>query len=126
MAINNSIKKSMTRWVTTLPEFIDTRSSNHHYAFDCMQESFVLISKLIKRKIADKYVIWNMVVDINSHLDTIAITGEPDLVVQCRNYILQTIQTFEGICVAEEEFEAAENLKQLYHSIQYTKIKKAK
>lgn len=105
------LRKIIIRDMTHIPEYIDTKNTQHKAAFKAYQELFVVISMLTTEEILSgkkiKYYILKTEEFLNDMLDSV---GHNCSYMLLHSFIERTEQ-YTDYCVLFELYEAAENFK---------------
>jgi hypothetical protein len=110
--MTSEVKKFIKYHSEEVPDFFLPPDGVRHYCFDLLQQIFILISKIAKRKVVENITIYNLLCDIEGYLEAIKI-AESDIEIHSRKHLIYSLELFEKIAASSDEYEIAQNMLRL-------------
>lgn len=112
------IRQEITKNLSYLPEWIDTTSPKHKKIWNLIQHSNEVLLVLIINMILSENAIEKIALRLDGYLcQMIDIINDSELQVMLNIYFMGVIEYMKQVCLENEEYEAATNLRNIYDFI---------
>lgn len=115
------VKKYITKYISKIPDFIDTKSLISHRIWMLISDSNYLIVKLVSDKVFTKKSITNVVISVNNKIEQIgSLNIKNDIQLEIAEYYVKLFDYIIDLLLEYECFEALENIKR-FNEVYYKK-----